>query len=254
MPRVRRDRRFDPEGRLQPQYGDFVRQLPGQPRTGARGDGLSKGYLKSSPGITAIDDTGPGADRGAITWNGVCYRVMGSKLVSVVGETISVIGDVRDNGLPVTMDFSFDRLGIASNRQLYYWNADDGLQRVTDPDLGDVIDMLWIDGYWMTTDGTVLVVTDLNDPFSVNPLKYGSARKTRTRSWPAQGPRRGLRGQQQHHRELPERRRQRLSVPAQPRGLIPKGSRRDARQRLFHRDLRLRRLRPQRGAQRLPGG
>jgi hypothetical protein len=38
-----------------------------------------------------------------------------------------------------------------------------------------VIDLLWIDGYFMTTDGTNLVVTELSDPFSVNPLKYGSS-------------------------------------------------------------------------------
>jgi stabilization protein len=156
-------------------YADFIESFPTNLEPEFVETGLSKGYLKSSPGITAIEDTGPGADRGSITWRGVCYRVMGSKLVKVVGETITVLGDVRDNGLPVTMDFSFDRLGIASNLQLYYWNDTDGLQRVTDPDLGDVIDMLWIDGYWMTTDGTSIVVTELNNPFSVNPSKYGSS-------------------------------------------------------------------------------
>jgi hypothetical protein len=34
---------------------------------------------------------------------------------------------------------------------------------------------LWIDGYFMMTDGQYLVVTELNDPFSIDPLKYGSA-------------------------------------------------------------------------------
>jgi hypothetical protein len=46
---------------------------------------------------------------------------------------------------------------------------------VTDASLGDVRDVAWIDGYYMTTDGEFLVVTELNDPFSVNPLKYASA-------------------------------------------------------------------------------
>jgi hypothetical protein len=46
---------------------------------------------------------------------------------------------------------------------------------VTDPDLGTVLDVVWVDGYYMTTDGEFLVVTDLDDPFSVNPLKYGSS-------------------------------------------------------------------------------
>jgi hypothetical protein len=35
--------------------------------------------------------------------------------------------------------------------------------------------VVWIDGYYMTTDGTFLVVTELNNPFAVNPLKYGSS-------------------------------------------------------------------------------
>jgi hypothetical protein len=33
----------------------------------------------------------------------------------------------------------------------------------------------WVDGYFMTTDGANLVVTELTDPLQVNPLKYGSS-------------------------------------------------------------------------------
>jgi hypothetical protein len=33
----------------------------------------------------------------------------------------------------------------------------------------------WVDGYFMTTDGANLVVTELTDPTQVNPLKYGSS-------------------------------------------------------------------------------
>ena len=51
----------------------------------------------------------------------------------------------------------------------------DGLRQVTDSDLGTVKDVVWIDGFFMTTDGEFLVVTELNDPTSVNPLKYGSS-------------------------------------------------------------------------------
>jgi hypothetical protein len=47
--------------------------------------------------------------------------------------------------------------------------------QVTDPDLGIVLDVVWVDGYFMTTDGEFLVVTDLSNPLAVNPLKYGSA-------------------------------------------------------------------------------
>lgn len=134
--------------------------------------GLSKGYLRAASGIT-LQAMGPGADRGAINWDGICYRVMGANLVSVVGSVVTVLGVVGGDA-PVSMDFSFDRICIASNANLFYWDGD-ALAQVTDPDLGPVIDAMWISGYFMTTDGTSLVVTDLNDPFAVNPLKYGSS-------------------------------------------------------------------------------
>lgn len=135
--------------------------------------GISAGYLRPADGIVS-NGTGPGASRGGINWNGVCYRVMGTKLVSIASDgTTTVLGDVGGS-TPVTFDYSFDRLAIASNGNLFYWNGTT-LQQVTDTDIGTVLDVSWVDGYFMTTDGTFLVVTELNDPFSVNPLKYGSS-------------------------------------------------------------------------------
>lgn len=135
--------------------------------------GISKGYLRPADGIVEFG-TGPGIDRGGINWEGICYRVMGTKLVKVdsSGNT-TTIGDVGGD-TQVSIDYSFDRLAIASNNNLFYY---DGLNltQVTDPDLGIVVDMIWVDGYFMTTDGEFLVVTDLADPTSVNPLKYGSS-------------------------------------------------------------------------------
>jgi hypothetical protein len=100
---------------------------------------------------------------------------MGSKLVRIdqYGAT-EIIGDVGDNGKQATFDYSFDYLAIASNAKLWLYNGS-VINQVTDVDLGTVVDMVWVDGYFMTTDGTSLVVTELNDPFEVNPLKYGSA-------------------------------------------------------------------------------
>ena len=135
--------------------------------------GISQGFLQPASGIVQFG-TGPGLDRGGIEWNGECYRVMGSKLVLVDNTGLATtLGDVGDDGLPVTLDYSFDRLGIRSNGSLFYWNGTT-LTQVTDADLGVVNDMLWVDGYWMTTDGEFLVVTELNDPTAVDPLKYGS--------------------------------------------------------------------------------
>ena len=136
--------------------------------------GISNGFLRPGDGIVA-NGTGPGTDRGGINWNGVCYRVMGTKLVTVASNgTVTTLGDVGGpvNTL-VTFDYSFDRLAIASGGRLYYWNGT--LTQVTDPDLGLVLDVVWVDGYFMTTDGNSLIVTELSDPLAVNTLKYGSS-------------------------------------------------------------------------------
>lgn len=136
--------------------------------------GISEGYLRPADGLVK-DGDGPGLDRGGINWNGKHFRVMGSKLVSITAAgVVTIIGDVSDDGKDATFDYSFDRLAISSAGALYYWNGV-SLFRVVDSDLGTVIDFVWVDGYFMTTDGTALVVTELNDPTQVNPLKYGSS-------------------------------------------------------------------------------
>lgn len=137
--------------------------------------GISNGFLRPADGLVA-NGSGPGIDRGGINWQGVCYRVMGTKLVTVASNgAVTELGDV---GGPVdslvTMDYSFDRLAIASGGRLYYWDGVT-LTQVTDTDLGVVLDVAWVDGYFMTTDGEFLVVTELSDPTQVNPLKYGSS-------------------------------------------------------------------------------
>lgn len=139
-----------------------------------KGNGISNGFSRPADGLVS-NGTGPGTDRGGINWNGVCYRVMGSKLVSVSATgAVTILGDVGDDGQLVSMDYSFDLLAIASEQKLWYFDGSTVTQ-VTDPDLGAVLDVVWVDGYFMTTDGEFLVVTDLSNPYAVNPFKYGSA-------------------------------------------------------------------------------
>lgn len=139
-----------------------------------KSSGISEGYLRPGDGIVG-HGTGPGIARGGINWNGTCFRVMGSKLVTVdAAGTVVTIGDVGTDGKPVSLDYGFTYLAIGSAGNLFLYDGST-LTQVTDPDLGTVVDMVWIDGYYMTTDGDSLVVTDLNDPFAVNPLKYGSS-------------------------------------------------------------------------------
>lgn len=135
--------------------------------------GISNGYLRPADGISTFG-TGPGSDRGAITWRGVCYRVMGTQLVTVSDTGIvTELGFIAGDSM-CTLDYSFDQLSISGGGNLYYWNGAT-LTQVTDTDLGEVVDHLWVDGYFMTTDGAFLIVTELNDPTAINPLKYGSS-------------------------------------------------------------------------------
>lgn len=130
--------------------------------------GISKGCLRPADGIVSLG-TGPGIDRGGTNWNGTLYRVMGTKLVSVNSAGVATtIGDVGGTG-QVRFAQGFGRLAIASGGHLFYWDGVT-LSQVADPDLGTVLDLLWVDGYYMTTDGQYLVVTELADPTSVNPL------------------------------------------------------------------------------------
>jgi hypothetical protein len=150
--------------------------------------GISAGFLRPGDGLVA-NGTGPGIDRGGINWQGNLYRVMGTKLVEI--DSVGTVTELGDVGGPttelVTFDYSFDVLAIASGGRLYYWIPVNTaatilwnptapiLRQVTDPDLGLVLDVCWVDGFFMTTDGEFLVVMELLDPMTVNPLKYGSS-------------------------------------------------------------------------------
>lgn len=135
--------------------------------------GISEGYLRPAEGIVKNGD-GPGANRGGINWRGELYRVMGTKLVDVSQSgTVTVIGDVGSGGR-VSFTYGFDHLAVTSGGRLYLYDGTT-LTQVTDPDLGTALTVVWVDGFYMTTDGEFLVITDLNNPFAVDPLKYGSS-------------------------------------------------------------------------------
>jgi hypothetical protein len=138
-------------------------------------NGINTGYIRPADGIV-LHGAGPGVSRGGINWNGVCYRVMGDRLVTVSAS--GVVTEVSATSIAgvdlVAMDYSFDRLAIAAGDRLYYYDGST-LTQVTDADIGVVVDVVWVDGYFMTTDGENLIVTELTNPFSVNPLKYGSS-------------------------------------------------------------------------------
>lgn len=152
---------------------EFLQSYPVNFEAVAVDNKIAKAQFRMTSGAEPFA-TGPGILRGGYLWNDLLFAVMGTKLVSVTATgVVTEIGDVGGAG-PVTFAEGFGRFGIRSSDQLYYYDGT-ALSHVTDTDLGPVVDVIWIDGYWMTTDGTSVIVTELNDPASVMPLKYGSA-------------------------------------------------------------------------------
>ena len=153
--------------------GDFRTSYPQNLVPVPKENGISQGYLRPADGIVEFI-TGPGKDRGGMMFDGVHYRVMGNSLISIgAGGEILTLGEMPGTGR-VRMDYGFGRLAIVADGFLYYL-VDGEVSRVTDPDLGRAYDVLWADGYFLTTDGEFIVQAELNDPTSVNPLKYGSS-------------------------------------------------------------------------------
>lgn len=154
--------------------GAFAESYPLNLRPRPIDSGVSAGQLVNTTGAVA-KGTGPGKDRNGIEWNNLLYRVMGSRLVRIGNDaSVTDIGEVGDDTRRCNFDYGFDRLAIRSAGKLFYFDGA-ALVQVTDVDLGEVRDMLWMDGYFVTTDGKYVVVTDLLDATKVDPLKYGSA-------------------------------------------------------------------------------
>jgi len=147
----------------------------------------AKGYLINWYGLAEFA-TGQGIDRGAI-WVSIedfrgHYRVSGTSLIKVNSNgVVDVLGTIFGTD-EVEMDYSFNNLAIVADNRLYYYNPTDGLRQINDPDIGDPIDITWVDGYFFLTDGTDIYHSDITDEESFLPLDFGNAQ---TSPDPSQG-------------------------------------------------------------------
>ncbi len=136
-------------------------------------NGVSNGYLRPAEGIVQVV-VGPGDGRGLFVWDGVLYAVMGTSFISIAGDgTIVTLGTVAAGG-PVSWTFDFTRLAFSAGGKLYFWDKST-LREVTDPDLGVSLSVVWIQGYFFSTDGEFIVASDLLDPASIGPFSYASS-------------------------------------------------------------------------------
>jgi hypothetical protein len=135
------------------------------------------GYMLVFPGLTLIA-TGQGIDRGG-RYNerfGKHYRTSGTSLVRVnTDDTVDVLGAMSGTE-QVAMPYSFNTQCIISDGRMFLWDEDTStFTEVTDPDLGDPIDGVWVDGYYFLTDGEFIYHTDINDETAIDPLKFATS-------------------------------------------------------------------------------
>lgn len=153
--------------------GDFRTTYPVNLIPVPKDTGISKGYLRAAPGLTAFA-TGAGISRGGINWNDLCYRVMGTSLQRVNADgTVTNIGTITGTG-PVAMDYGPVYLSIVGDGKAWLYDGAT-LTQIVDVDIGVPIDVVWVDGYYVYTDGAFLYVSELTNPFSIDPLKYAAS-------------------------------------------------------------------------------
>jgi hypothetical protein len=134
------------------------------------------GYMLQSPGLTQYG-TGSGIDRGAL-WNERFlnhYRVSGGKFISVAADGAVVeLGDISGSDT-ASLPYSFNTQAIIADGRMWLYDTTAGFREVTDPDLGDPIDGVWVDGFYFMTDGEFIFHTDITDESSIDPLKFATA-------------------------------------------------------------------------------
>lgn len=135
----------------------------------------AQGYMIQHPGLTQYA-TGNGIDRGGIynERQKNHYRVSNGSLI-----TVSTTGAVTDLGVisgtdTVSLPYSFNSQAIIADGRMWLYDGAT-LSEITDTDLGNPIDGVWIDNVYFLTDGEFIFHTDLADESSIDPLKFATS-------------------------------------------------------------------------------
>lgn len=136
----------------------------------------SSGYLINQPGIFLFGTT-DGVDRGGF------YSERFSKHLRITGESLLDISTDGTNtnlgtitgSLQCQFDQSFNNFAVVADGKLWYYNPSDGFRQIVDPNLGNPIDVCFIDGYFFFTDGDNLYHTTLADEEVIEPLDFATA-------------------------------------------------------------------------------
>jgi len=138
------------------------------------------GYMIQEPGLRNFGQgevTGTGPDRGGV-WNERVrdhYRISGQRLIrmnaSGFRQELGTVTGIDTASLP----YSLRNQAIIADGKMWLYNTTAGFRQVTDPDVGEPTDGVWIDGLFLLTDGERLYHTELNDDAAIDPLDFGAA-------------------------------------------------------------------------------
>ncbi len=136
----------------------------------------SAGHMLQQPGIRPYGN-GIGIDRGGL-WNERLqnhFRVSANSLIQVSETGVSTaLGTISGLDI-VSMPYSFNTQGVVADGRFWLYSPSGGFVEVVDPDLGDPIDAVWIDGYYCFTDGETIYHTDIANETSIDPLKFATS-------------------------------------------------------------------------------
>ncbi|MEE8598095.1 MAG: packaged DNA stabilization protein, partial [Dehalococcoidales bacterium] len=88
--------------------------------------------------------------------------------------TVATLGAISGTDT-VSLPYSFNTQAIIADGRMWLYDTTAGFNEITDADLGDPIDGVWVDGYYFLTDGEFIYHTDITDESSIDPLKFATA-------------------------------------------------------------------------------
>lgn len=155
--------------------GDYRTSYPLNYYPVSKNTGANVGYLYPTPGIRQVTLSGGSGSRGG-QFNSRFeqqFRVIGNTLYRVSGVNLVSLGTVPGSGR-VAMAHSFNSQCVVNNTSAFVWDGDT-FSQITDPDLGVVFDVVWVDGFYVFTDGESIIISELTDETDIDPLKFGSS-------------------------------------------------------------------------------
>lgn len=137
------------------------------------------GYMINWYGLEKFTE-GRGVDRGG-RWVSASnlighYRVSGSTVISIESSgNVTELGYVVNDGKQASIAYSFNNVAFVSGGNLYYYNNDSGLRQITGENVGNPIDIVWVDNYFFLTDGENIYHSDPEDEENYLPLDFDNA-------------------------------------------------------------------------------